>query len=133
MKNSRKKGEIVTVKTESRQDFFARGKHVAKMLDKGEEVFSSRIISFEDTEDLIEFLTKTKQALLAVLRKKPDSISELAHKLHRSRASVDKDVRQLEAVGIVISEYVIHPGHGRYRIVRAANSNPIKLCVETVI
>lgn len=118
MKNSRKKGEIVTVKTESRQDFFARGKHIAKMLDKGEEVFSSRIISFEDTEDLIEFLTKTKQALLAVLRKKPDSISELAHKLHRSRASVDKDVRQLEAVGIVISEYVIHPGHGRYVNIR---------------
>src|SRR3982751_6393598 len=131
MKNSRKKSDItVTVKTESSKDFFARGKHIAKILDKSKEIPSSRIISFEDTEDLIEFLTKTKQALLAVLRKQPDSISELAHKLHRSRAAINKDVRQLESVGIVISEYVINRGHGRSRIVRAANPNPIKLYVE---
>jgi predicted transcriptional regulator len=134
MKNSRKKSDIaVTVKTESSKDFFARGKYIAKMLDKNKEIPSSRIISFENTEDLIEFLTKAKQALLAVLRKKPDSISELAHKLHRSRAAVNKDVRQLESVGIVISEYVINPGHGRARIVRAVDPNPIKLHVETAI
>jgi predicted transcriptional regulator len=134
MKNLRKKGEIsVTVKTESREDFFARGKHIAKMLEKGEKISSSRIISFEDPEDLIEFLTKTKQALLAALRKKPDSISGLANKLHRSRAAIDKDVRQLESVGIVTSEYIVNPGHGRSRIVRAVDSNPIRLHVETII
>lgn len=134
MKNSRKKDEIVvTVKTESREDFFARGKHIAKILDKGKEISLSRIISFEDPEDLVEFLTKTKQALLAVLRQKPDSISGLANKLHRSRAAVNKDVRQLESVGIVKSEYVINPGHGRSRIVRAVDANPVKLYVETVI
>src|SRR5436190_19907838 len=108
MKKAIKKGEtVVSVKTETRENFFARGKHIAKMLDKGEKISSSRIISFEDPEDLIEFLTKTKQALLAVLRKKPDSISGLANTLHRSRAAIDKDVRQLESVGIVTSEYVI--------------------------
>ncbi|MBV8802154.1 MAG: HTH domain-containing protein [Gammaproteobacteria bacterium] len=134
MKNSRKKDNTaIMVKTESRKDFFARGKRIAKKLDSGKEVSSLRIISFEDTQDLIEFLTKTKQALLDVLRKKPDSISELAHKLHRSRAAIDKDVRQLESVGIVKSEYIINPGHGRCRIVRAVDSNPIKLYVETVI
>ena len=134
MKNSRKKGEIVvSVKTESREDFFARGKRIAKILVKGKKISSSRIISFEDTEDLIEFLTKTKQTLLAALRKKPDSISGLANKLHRSRAAIDKDVRQLESIGIVTSEYVVNPGHGRSRIVKAVNSNPIKLYVETVI
>lgn len=134
MKNARKKSEIIfTVKTESIEDFFTRGKRIAKMLDKGEKVPSSRVISFEDSEDLIEFLTKTKQALLAVLRKKPDSISGLANKLHRSRAAIDKDVRQLESVGIVTSEYVINPGHGRSRIIKAVDSNPIKLHVETVI
>ena len=134
MKNSRKKSEIVfTVKTESREDFFARGKGIAKKLDKGDNVTASRIISFEDPEDLIEFLTKTKQALLAALREKPDSISGLANKLHRSRAAIDKDVRQLESVGIVTSEYVINPGHGRSRIIKAVDSNPIKLHVETII
>lgn len=134
MKNSRKKSETVfTVKTESREDFFAKGKCIAKALDKGETIAPSRIISFEDPEDLIEFLTKTKKALLAALRKKPDSISGLAHKLHRSRAAVDKDVRQLEAIGIVQCEYVINPGHGRCRIVKAVDDRPIKLRVETSI
>lgn len=134
MKNLRKKGEIiVTVKTESRDDFFARGKHISRMLDKGKKIPSLRIISFEDPKDLIAFLTKTKQALLAALRKKPDSISGLAHKLHRSRSAIDKDVRQLESVGILTNEYVINPGHGRFRIIKAVDSNPIKLHVETVI
>lgn len=134
MKKPRKKSEVIfTVKTESREEFFARGKHIAKMLDKGEKIPASRIISFEDPEDLINFLTKTKQALLAALRKKPDSISALAHKLHRSRAAVDRDVQQLESIGIIESEYVINPGHGRCRIIKAINSNPIKLRVETII
>lgn len=134
MKNVRKKSEIVfTVKTESVDDFFARGKRIAKMLDKGEKITPSRIISFEDPEDLIEFLTKTKQALLAALRKKPDSITGLAHTLHRSRAAIDKDVKQLEAIGILVSEYVINPGHGRCRIIKPIDNNPIKLHVETAI
>ena len=134
MKNVRKKNEIAfTVKIESVEDFFLRGKRIAKMLDKGEILPPSRIISFEDPEDLIAFLTKTKQALLATLRKKPDSISGLAHTLHRSRAAIDKDVRQLESIGILKSEYVINPGHGRCRIIKAVDDHPIKLQVETVI
>ena len=43
MKNARKKSEIVlTVKTESIEDFFARGKRIAKMLDKGEVKFATK-------------------------------------------------------------------------------------------
>lgn len=134
MKKLRKKSDVIfTVKTESREEFFERGKTIAKMLDEGKSIPASRIISFEDSEDLVNFLTKTKQALLAMLRKKPDSISKLAHKLHRSRAAVDRDVRQLESVGIVESEYVVNPGHGRCRIIKAIDSNPIKLRVETTL
>lgn len=134
MKNTKKTNDIsFKVKTESREDFFTRGKRIAKMLDRGEQMPPSRIISFEDPEDLKSFLTKTKMALLAALRKKPDSISSLASKLHRSRAAVDKDVRQLESIGIVISEYVVNPGHGRCRIIKAVDANPITLYVETII
>ena len=134
MKNSRKNKEIVfTVKTESREDFFARGKHIAKLLDKGELIAPKRIISFEDPKDLIKFLTTAKLALLAAIRKAPDSITRLAHKLHRSRSAIDKDVQLLESVGIVESEYVSNPGHGRCRIIKAIDSKPIKLQVETVI
>jgi predicted transcriptional regulator len=134
MKKSGKNKEIVfTVKTESREDFFARGKRIAMLLDKGEPIVPKRTISFEDLKDLIKFLTAAKLALLAAIRKSPDSISKLAHKLHRSRSAIDKDVQLLESVGIVESEYVNNPGHGRRRIIKAIDSQPIKLQVEAVI
>ncbi len=124
---------IVHVKTETVEDFFERGKSIAKRLDKGEKLSLQRIVSFEDPEDLVKFLTQTKRALLAAIRKKPSSISSLAHELHRSRSAIDKDIQMLEDIGIVESEYVTNPGHGRYRIIKTADSNPIRLRVETVI
>lgn len=123
----------IVVKTETRDEFFSRGRERAKLLDAGKDVDFGRIISFEDTEDLIKFVTVAKLALLAVIRKKPASISTLASKLHRSRASIDKDVQLLESVGIVESEYVINPGHGRCRIIKAVDKDPVKLRVETKI
>lgn len=134
MKNSKKNNPIVfTVKTESIEDFFTRGKHKASLLDQKKSVTLERIISFEDPKDLIRFLTEAKLTLLAAIRKKPDSISGLAHTLHRSRSAIDKDVQLLEAIGIVASEYVTNPGHGRCRIIKAVDSNPIRLQVEATI
>jgi len=134
MSKPEKSNEIVyKIKTESLEDFFVRGKNTAKLLDKGESIQPRRVISFEDPNDLIKFLTATKLALLAAIRNKPDSISKLAHKLHRSRSAIDKDIQLLESVGIVESEYVINPGHGRYRIIKTIDSRPIKLKVETII
>lgn len=129
----RKNKAFITVKTSTRHDFFSRGKLLAKMLDEGKSLKPSRVISFEDPDDLVKFLTKMRLTLLAVLRKKPDSISGLARKLHRSRASVDNDVRLLESVGIVESEYVSNPGHGRHRIIKAVDQFPVKLMVEATI
>lgn len=134
MKRSRKNKEIIfTIKTESREEFFARGKSIAALLDKGKKLTPNRIISFEDPDDLIKFLTKPKLALLSAIRKRPDSISHLATKLHRSRSAIDKDIRLLESIGIVKSEYIANPGHGKLRIIKTIDSNPIKLHVETVI
>jgi predicted transcriptional regulator len=134
MRKSKKLNEmIVNVRTETADEFFARGKLTAKQLDKGEKISPSRIISFEDPEDLIKFLTQTKRALVAAIRKKPNSISGLANELHRSRSAIDKDIQMLESVGIVESEYVANPGHGRCRIIKTTDSRPIKLLVETII
>lgn len=134
MKKLEKNDPIVfTVKTESVEDFFARGKRKAQLLDQNNSILPERIISFEDPKDLIKFLTEAKLILLAAIRKKPDSISGLANKLHRSRSAIDKDVQLLESVGIVQSEYVINPGHDRYRIIKAIDEKPIKLNVETII
>ncbi len=134
MNASRKKDKVtIIVKTGTRDEFFARGKKIAKMLDERKTLTPYRAIVFEDPDDLVLFLTKMKLSLLEALRKHPYAISDLAKKLHRSRASVDKDVRLLESVGIVKSEYVVNPGHGRHRIIKAIDPNPIKLLVETVI
>jgi predicted transcriptional regulator len=134
MRRSGKKNEIIVhVKTETVDDFFERGRDIARRLDKGEIIPSRRIISFEDSDDLIKFLTQTKRALLAAIRKTPKSISSLAHELHRSRSAIDKDIRMLEDIGIVESEYVSNPGHGRCRVIKATDSNPIRLRVETLI
>ncbi len=134
MKKLKKRNEmIIDIKTESLEDFFNRGREAASLLDKGKKLAPRRIISFEDPEDLVKFITKAKLILIAAIRKKPNSISQLASQLHRSRASIDKDVQMLESIGIVESEYVRNPGHGRRRIVKAIDSRPIKLRVETVI
>jgi predicted transcriptional regulator len=134
MRKSKKLNEIIVhVKTETVDEFFMRGKSIARRLDKKEKLVFQRIISFEDPEDLARFLTQTKRALLAAIRKKPKSISILASELHRSRSSVDKDIQMLEAIGMVESEYVSNPGHGRCRVIKTIDSSPIKLCVETII
>lgn len=134
MKKLRKNNDVkIVVKTGTREDFFARGKKIAKMLDEGKRLTPYKVISFEETEDLVQFLTKMRLTLLTLLRKKPDSISGLAKKLHRSRASIDKDIQLLESVGIVESEYVINPGHGRCRMIKTTDSKPIKLQVEAII
>ncbi len=121
------------VMTTTREEFFARGKAIARTLDEGKPIPRQRIISFEDTKDLVKFLTDCKLNLLKMLRQKPDSISHLAKRLKRSRAAVNKDIQLLESVGIIKSEYVVNSGHGKSRIVHVTHPGPIKLQVHTVI
>lgn len=59
MEKSKTNPKIKTiVMLSNRKDFFARGKAVAKALDEDESLIQQKIISFEDTEDLVSFLTK---------------------------------------------------------------------------
>lgn len=134
MSRAKRNDEItMVVMTSTREDFFVRGKAIAKALDEGKPIPKQRIISFEDTNDLIKFLTDCKLNLVKMLRQKPDSISHLAKRLKRSRAAVNRDVQLLESVGIIQSEYVVNPGHGKSRIVHIVDSRPIKLQVQTII
>ena len=119
--------------TETIEDFFQRGVRTAKLLDQKKSVAARRVISFEDTVDLVSFLTKNKIKLVSVIRRHPNSITKLATALHRSRAAVDKDVKALEAVGILKSEYIVNPGHGLCRVISVVDENPIHLQVQTSI
>ncbi len=130
---SNEKINKVLIKAESVENFFARGRETAKLLDQNKTVKPRRIISFEDPRDLIKFLTAAKINLLSTIRKHPDSLSNLAKLLNRSRAAINKDIQLLEAIGIVKSEYVANPGHGKQKIISAIDKEPIQLQVQTVI
>lgn len=123
----------IVVKNESLKEFFSRGREIAKKLDKKTSFSPIRIISFEDVHDLTHFLTDSKLNLVSIARKNSLSISSLAKVLHRSRSSINKDVDLLESVGILKSEYVTNPGHGKCRVITAFDDNPIKLTVETIL
>lgn len=133
MKKSRKNNTTILVTHETMKDFFSRGKATAKLLDKKKYIGKSRIISFEDPADLVKFLMCNKLKLVADIRKKPNSVSALAKDLGRSRAAVYKDVQELESIGIVKSEYVDNPGHGKHKIIKAVDEQPIHLHVQAVI
>ena len=134
MKKVRKNDETsVLVINESINSFFERGKATAKALDQKKHLPARRVISFEDPQDLVNFLTEYKLKLVASIRKKPRSITDLAKDLKRSRAAIDKDIQVLESVGIVKIEYVINPGHGKCKIITATNKSPVTLQVHALI
>lgn len=130
MKKSNNKNKSTLLTIETAESFFERGRKTAAFLDQKKSVAPRRMISFEDTADLVNFLTNNKLKLVTTVRKHPNSISKLADILHRTRASVDNDVKALEAVGILKSEYVCNPGHGVHRIITAADKNPVILQVQ---
>lgn len=130
-KNKKKVFTVITVG--STQDFFQRGKKIAKLLDKKVSFSPQRVISFEDTNDMVKFLTVNKLQLMAEIRKQSNSVSNLAQALHRSRAAVDKDIKDLESIGVIKSEYVSNPGHGRCKWVMVTDKNPIRLQVQATL
>jgi predicted transcriptional regulator len=52
------------VKFGSMEDFFKRGRKIARLADKGDPIPCERIISFENADDLAE-LIKTKESPLS--------------------------------------------------------------------
>ena len=134
VKKTKKNKKLTTLITvESVDDFFRRGKKIAKLLDQKKAITPRRIISFEDVVEFTNFLTKNKLKLVSTIRRHPESISRLAVILRRSRAAIDKDVKALEAVGIVKRETIINPGHGRKRIIKITDDNPICIQMQAIL
>ena len=105
------------IRVEGTEQFFARGRRLAKALDRGERIPPSRIIAFEDFESLLQVLTKKRLLLLRQLRQTPGSISELARKLKRDRSAVTRDVQMLERYGVIEVTEKPLAGHGRQKVV----------------
>lgn len=68
----------VTITTGSVEEFFARGKTLARKIDIGEPIEPSTFIMFEDPEDILEIITKARISLFRAVKKEPGSITDIA-------------------------------------------------------
>jgi predicted transcriptional regulator len=105
----------IQIRVEPVEAFFERARKNAKLADKRGRIPPSRVVAFEDVEELLSLLTQQRVLLLKTLKKTPGSIAELARRLKRDRSAVARDVQMLERYGVVeVSERPL-PGHGRQK------------------
>lgn len=120
-------GLKTTILADGAKGFFARGKVIAKLADKGKRIPKKRIINFNTPEEMLSVLTKERRKLMSILRKGALSITELTKITKRDRAAIAKDVKLLKHYGLVTVSKEINPSHGQHNIVHAISKYPIHL------
>lgn len=110
----------VTIKTGTPEQFFERGRKIARLADAGGRIPGHAILSFEDPADVLKLLTPARLALFQAARDQPGSITEIAGRLKRDRSAVKRDVDELEKAGLLKTEMQVLPGHGLMKHVRLA-------------
>ena len=108
----------LTIKTAMEDDFFKRGRQLAKAADRGEPMPDERIVSFEDHSDLMKLITAARLALFHAVKEMPGSITQISERLHRDRSAVKRDVDELVSAGLVTISDKVLPGHGRMKEIR---------------
>ncbi len=116
--------KTLKVKTGSVEEFFAKARRVMRAADKGKPIKKQcATLIFVDPVEMLHFLSTTKLKLINSIRKKPDSIANIAKTTHRKVAAVRRDIHEMESVGIVkIREESNPTGHGKHEIVRLVAS-----------
>ncbi len=128
--NRKSNASVFKVKTGTVEEIFSKAKVAMLAADRNEVIESSYTLTFEDPTELLHFLSSAKLQLINSIRKHPDSITNIAKTTNRNRASVYRDVNELEKVGIVQVSDVVNPGHGRHKIVKITAK---KLTLEAAI
>lgn len=108
----------IIIKTGTEEDFFTRGRQLAKVADRGEALADERIVSFEDPADLMKLITVGRLAVFRAVKEMPGSITQISQRLHRDRSAVKRDVDELERAGLVTVADKVLPGHGRMKEIR---------------
>lgn len=109
----------VTVSTGTVEEYFARGREIARQVDRGDLPKPEFTLTFEDPGDMFAVMTPARLELFRAAKANPSSITAIAHHLQRDRSTVKKDVDILVAAGLLNIEEVPLPGHGRQKFVRA--------------
>lgn len=116
-----KKSKIpLTIKTGTVDEFFTKVKSIMRAADKGEAIKPEHTVVFENPVELLHMLSNAKIKLINIIRKHPDSISNIAKAIKRNRAAVYRDIQELEKFGLVKTLEEVNPGHGRHKIVKVA-------------
>ncbi len=111
--------ERLEFRVEPIDKFFERGRKIAALADAGKPIPPSRIVAFEDAEDLLSLLTPKRISLLKSVKETPSSITELAKRLNRDRSAVTRDVHLLEKFEVLQVSTRPLPGHGRQKWVES--------------
>ena len=123
--------KLVRVRTGTVEDFFTTVKDVMRTADRGEPIKQNyATLTFADPAEMMHFLSISKIKLINIIRNHPDTITNIAKVSRRNRASVYRDISELEKFGLVKTHEEINPGHGRHKIVELVAS---KLKLEAYI
>jgi predicted transcriptional regulator len=120
----------ITVKTGTLDDFFARGRAIARDLDAGKKIKGRVTLTFEKADDMVRMLTAARIRLVQAIRENPGTYKTIARAVHRRPAAVAKDILVLKKAGIVRVYKVKNPNHGTMNYVEPV-SKEVKL--EAVI
>jgi len=110
------------VHTDGLEGWAKRARARAKALDEGRAFPASKGITFESAAEMVRLLTPARLDLFKTVKNQTVSIKDLAAVLGRDLSAVRRDVVALEKFGIVSSQQVVNPGHGRVRMVSAPAS-----------
>jgi len=108
--------------TDGFEGWAKRAKERAKAITAGRPFPPSRGITFESAAEMVRLLTPSRLDLFMTVKNQTVSIKDLAQSLGRDVSAVRRYVAALEKFGIVSSEQVVNPGHGRARMVSAPAS-----------
>jgi predicted transcriptional regulator len=111
-----------TIYTDGFEGWAKRAKARAIAMDEGRKFAPSRGITFESAAEMVRLLTPARLNLFETVKKRKVSIQDLARSLGRDVSAVRRDVVALEKFGIVASQHVVNPGHGRVRMISAPAS-----------
>lgn len=120
----------VIVNTGTTEEFFARGREIARKIDRGEPLEPEFTLTFENPGDMFAVMTPARLEVFRAAKAEPASITTIAQRLHRDRSTVKKDVDILAAAGLLDIEETLLPGHGRQKFISAAAD---KICLQAVV
>ena len=99
-----------------------RARARAQAMDEGRSFPASVGITFESAAEMAKLLTPKRIQLVEHVRKSPGFLRDVAATVGRDERAVSRDIAALSKYGIVRSEWVGNPGHGRARRITAPDS-----------